>query len=75
MMHHVSHMLLLGVLQERINQLEMNLDEERQNGDQLMDRIDRGREQVRNTHEHGVTIGLCHSSVLYVHIDVSHIPS
>lgn len=36
----------------------MNLDEERQGGDQLMDRIDRGREQVQHTHtqELGVVI-------------------
>lgn len=61
-------------LQERINQLEMNLDEERQNGDQLMDRIDRGREQVKHTREHGVIISSCHSPVLHVLIDVSHFP-
>ncbi|XP_028290103.1 cingulin-like protein 1 [Gouania willdenowi] len=34
------------LMEARIAQLELNLDEERQNGDQLMDRIDRGREQV-----------------------------
>lgn len=33
-------------MQDRITQLELNLEEERQGGDQLMDRIDRGREQV-----------------------------
>ena len=32
--------------QERIVQLEQDLDEERHSGDQLMDRIDRGRDQV-----------------------------
>ncbi|XP_008300247.1 cingulin-like protein 1 isoform X2 [Stegastes partitus] len=34
------------LMEDRIAQLELNLDEERQSGDQLMDRIDRGREQV-----------------------------
>ncbi|XP_069030127.1 cingulin-like protein 1 isoform X1 [Embiotoca jacksoni] len=34
------------LMEERIAQLELNLDEERQSGDQLMDRIDRGRDQV-----------------------------
>lgn len=34
------------MLQDRIAQLELDLEDERQNGDQLMDRIDRGREQV-----------------------------
>ncbi|KAM4593120.1 cingulin-like protein 1 isoform 2-T2 [Odontesthes bonariensis] len=34
------------VMEVRIAQLELDLDEERQSGDQLMDRIDRGREQV-----------------------------
>lgn len=34
-------------IQDRITQLELNLEEERQSGDQLMDRIDRGREQVQ----------------------------
>ncbi|XP_061820075.1 cingulin-like protein 1 [Nerophis lumbriciformis] len=33
-------------MEDRIVQLELDLDEERQNGDQLMDRLDRGREQV-----------------------------
>lgn len=33
-------------VQDRMAQLELNLEEERQSGDQLMDRIDRGREQV-----------------------------
>ncbi|CAL8351838.1 unnamed protein product [Merluccius merluccius] len=36
----------LKLMEERIVQLELDLDEERQSGDQLMDRIDRGREQV-----------------------------
>ncbi|XP_074522677.1 cingulin-like protein 1 isoform X3 [Halichoeres trimaculatus] len=36
------------LLEERIAQLEMDLDEERQGGDQLMDRIDRGREQNKD---------------------------
>ncbi|KAI4900199.1 hypothetical protein NFI96_017684, partial [Prochilodus magdalenae] len=36
----------MKLLEERVTQLEMDLDEERQNGDLLMDRIDRGREQV-----------------------------
>ncbi|XP_061670080.1 cingulin-like protein 1 [Syngnathoides biaculeatus] len=34
------------LMEDRIAQLELDLDEERQNGDQLMDRLDRGREQV-----------------------------
>ncbi|XP_068506543.1 cingulin-like protein 1 [Syngnathus scovelli] len=34
------------LMEDRITQLELDLDEERQNGDQLMDRLDRGREQV-----------------------------
>ncbi|XP_041639545.1 cingulin-like protein 1 isoform X2 [Cheilinus undulatus] len=36
----------LKLMEDRIAQLELDLDEERQSGDQLMDRIDRGREQV-----------------------------
>ncbi|XP_059927185.1 cingulin-like protein 1 isoform X1 [Gadus macrocephalus] len=36
----------LKLMEERIVQLEQDLDEERQSGDQLMDRIDRGRDQV-----------------------------
>lgn len=40
------------VLQDRIDQLELDLSEERQGGDQLMDRIDRGREQVQHTLSH-----------------------
>ncbi|XP_031442823.1 cingulin-like protein 1 isoform X2 [Clupea harengus] len=36
------------LLDERVAQLEMDLDEERQSGDQLMDRIDRGREQNKD---------------------------
>ncbi|XP_060894568.1 cingulin-like protein 1 isoform X2 [Labrus mixtus] len=36
----------LKLMEDRIAQLELDLDEERQGGDQLMDRIDRGREQV-----------------------------
>ncbi|XP_062845696.1 cingulin-like protein 1 isoform X2 [Trichomycterus rosablanca] len=36
----------IKLLEERLSQLEMDLDEERQSGDLLMDRIDRGREQV-----------------------------
>ncbi|CAL8404740.1 unnamed protein product [Boreogadus saida] len=36
----------LKLMEERIVQLEQDLDEERQGGDQLMDRIDRGRDQV-----------------------------
>uniref|UniRef100_A0A3P8NHT1 Myosin tail domain-containing protein n=1 Tax=Astatotilapia calliptera TaxID=8154 RepID=A0A3P8NHT1_ASTCA len=35
-----------GKTHSSIAQLEMNLEEERQSGDNLMDRIDRGREQV-----------------------------
>lgn len=35
--------------QDRIAQLEMNLEEERQSGDHLMDRIDRSREQVQQS--------------------------
>lgn len=34
------------LLEDRVCQLELDLEEERQSGDQLMDRIDRGREQV-----------------------------
>ncbi|XP_054626958.1 cingulin-like protein 1 [Dunckerocampus dactyliophorus] len=36
----------IKLMEDRIAQLELDLDEERQNGDQLMDRLDRGREQV-----------------------------
>ncbi|XP_072320958.1 cingulin-like protein 1 isoform X2 [Eucyclogobius newberryi] len=36
----------IKLLEDRVVQLELDLDEERQSGDQLMDRIDRGREQV-----------------------------
>ncbi|XP_049327021.1 cingulin-like protein 1 isoform X1 [Astyanax mexicanus] len=36
----------IKLMEDRISQLEMDLDEERQSGDQLMERIDRGREQV-----------------------------
>uniref|UniRef100_A0A7N6AMZ5 Myosin tail domain-containing protein n=1 Tax=Anabas testudineus TaxID=64144 RepID=A0A7N6AMZ5_ANATE len=36
----------IKLLEDRIAQLELDLEEEHQNGDQLMDRIDRGREQV-----------------------------
>ncbi|XP_066509464.1 cingulin-like protein 1 isoform X2 [Hoplias malabaricus] len=36
----------IKLLEERVSQLEMDLEEERQSGDLLMDRIDRGREQV-----------------------------
>ncbi|XP_038130623.1 cingulin-like protein 1 isoform X2 [Cyprinodon tularosa] len=36
------------LMEERIAQLEMDLEEERQSGDQLMDRIDRGREQNKD---------------------------
>ncbi|KAM4596446.1 cingulin-like protein 1 isoform 2-T2 [Fundulus diaphanus] len=38
----------MKLMEERIAQLEMDLDEERQSGDQLMDRIDRGREQNKD---------------------------
>ncbi|XP_030579926.1 cingulin-like protein 1 isoform X2 [Archocentrus centrarchus] len=38
----------IRLMEERISQLELNLEEERQNGDQLMDRIDRGREQNKD---------------------------
>ncbi|KAK3510149.1 hypothetical protein QTP70_026733 [Hemibagrus guttatus] len=34
------------LLEEQISHLQVELDEERQNGDLLMDRIDRGREQM-----------------------------
>ncbi|XP_068608559.1 cingulin-like protein 1 [Brachionichthys hirsutus] len=34
------------LIEDRVAQLELDLDEERQSGDLLMDRIDRGREQV-----------------------------
>lgn len=34
------------VLQDQVAHLEMELEEERQSADVLMDRIDRGREQV-----------------------------
>lgn len=43
--------------QDRIAQLELNLEEERQSGDQLMDRIDRGREQVQLVS--GSPVSLC----------------
>lgn len=33
-------------LQDRITQLEMDLEEERNNGDLLMDRIEQGRKQA-----------------------------
>ncbi|XP_068176262.1 cingulin-like protein 1 isoform X2 [Antennarius striatus] len=36
------------LMEDRIAQLEMDLEEERQSGDQLMDRIDRGREQNKD---------------------------
>ncbi|XP_030647869.1 cingulin-like protein 1 [Chanos chanos] len=36
----------IKLLEDRISQLELDLDEERQSGDLLMDRIDRSREQV-----------------------------
>lgn len=36
----------IKLMEDRISQLEMDLDEERQSGDLLMERIDRGREQV-----------------------------
>lgn len=42
----VTHVLV--VFQDRVAQLEFDLEEERQSGDKLMDRIDRGREQVTN---------------------------
>ncbi|CAK6954851.1 cingulin-like protein 1 isoform X1 [Scomber scombrus] len=38
----------LKLMEERIAQLELDLDEERHSGDQLMDRIDRGREQNKD---------------------------
>ncbi|XP_056230860.1 cingulin-like protein 1 isoform X2 [Seriola aureovittata] len=38
----------IKLLEDRIAQLELNLDEERHSGDQLMDRIDRGREQNKD---------------------------
>ncbi|XP_071344471.1 cingulin-like protein 1 isoform X2 [Trachinotus anak] len=38
----------IKLLEDRIAQLELDLDEERQSGDQLMDRIDRGREQNKD---------------------------
>ncbi|XP_060714781.1 cingulin-like protein 1 [Tachysurus vachellii] len=36
----------IKLLEEQVSHLEIELDEERQNGDLLMDRIDRGREQM-----------------------------
>ncbi|KAI5088614.1 cingulin-like protein 1 isoform X1, partial [Silurus meridionalis] len=36
----------IKLLEEQISHLELELDEERQNGDLLMERIDRGREQM-----------------------------
>ncbi|XP_028257260.1 cingulin-like protein 1 isoform X2 [Parambassis ranga] len=36
------------LMEDRLAQLELDLDEERQSGDQLMDRIDRGREQNKD---------------------------
>lgn len=47
--------------QDRIAQLEMNLEEERQSGDHLMDRIDRGREQVQQS------LDTCVSGPLHSH--------
>lgn len=41
---------VISYLQDRIAQLELDLEEERQTGDQLMDRVDRGREQVHTQH-------------------------
>ncbi|XP_067341997.1 cingulin-like protein 1 isoform X2 [Channa argus] len=38
----------IKLMEDRIAQLEMDLDEERQNEDQLIDRIDRGREQNKD---------------------------
>lgn len=38
----------IKLLEEQISRLEMELDEERQNGDLLMDRIDRTREQMEH---------------------------
>ncbi|XP_018523501.1 cingulin-like protein 1 isoform X2 [Lates calcarifer] len=38
----------IKLLEDRVAQLELDLDEERQSGDQLMDRIDRGREQNKD---------------------------
>lgn len=61
-LHCESHVAARG-LQERINQLEMNLDEERQNGDQLMDRIDRGREQVEHTR---VSLSACVTHLFFL---------
>lgn len=53
-------MCLLGFhVQERVAQLELDLDEERHSGDQLMDRVDRGREQVDPQHLLIISIHLC----------------
>ncbi|XP_019126076.2 cingulin-like protein 1 isoform X3 [Larimichthys crocea] len=38
----------IKLMEDRITQLELDLDEERQSGDQLMDRIDRGRDQNKD---------------------------
>ncbi|XP_034735867.1 cingulin-like protein 1 isoform X2 [Etheostoma cragini] len=38
----------IKLMEDRIAQLELDLDEERQSGDQLMDRIDRGRQQTKD---------------------------
>ncbi|XP_029316615.1 cingulin-like protein 1 isoform X2 [Cottoperca gobio] len=38
----------IKLMEDRIVQLELDLSEERQSGDQLMDRIDRGREQTKD---------------------------
>lgn len=35
--------------QDRLSAVQMELEEERQNGDLLLERIDRGREQVRSS--------------------------
>ncbi|XP_016517688.1 cingulin-like protein 1 isoform X1 [Poecilia formosa] len=48
----------MKLMENRIAQLELDLEEERQSGDQLMDRIDRGREQV-HTHTHTHTHYQC----------------
>ncbi|MED6247039.1 hypothetical protein ATANTOWER_028529, partial [Ataeniobius toweri] len=61
----------MKLMEERIAQLELDLSEERQSGDQLMDRIDRGREQVCK-HSHTP------SSYSHYHcspVSVTHCPS
>nr|XP_055065802.1 cingulin-like protein 1 [Misgurnus anguillicaudatus] len=44
--HSIDKSRQTKILEDRVSQLEMELEEERQSGDMLMERIDRGREQL-----------------------------